>query len=104
MPAGRPPKDVVAYDERITVRLHSAEKVTLEEDARVAGLSVGELVRRQYFNRPIVTDVDRTMIRELRRIGGLVKHIHNESAGAYSRQTANVLSDLQNFIRKLNPR
>ncbi len=104
MPAGRPPNDVVAYEERITVRLHSHEKVKLEDDAHVAGLSVGELVRRQYFNRPVVADVDRTMIRELRRIGGLLKHIHNESAGAYSRQTATVLSDLQSFIRKLNPR
>ena len=54
MPAGRPPNDVVAYDERITVRLHSDEKVKLEDDAHVAGLSVGELVRRQYFNRSII--------------------------------------------------
>lgn len=103
MPAGRPPNDAVAYEERITVRLHLHEKVKLEDDARVAGLSMGELVRRQYFNRPIVADVDRTMIRELRRIGGLVKHIHNDSDGAYSTQTAAALSELQGFIRKLNP-
>ena len=84
MPAGRPPNDDVAYEARITVRLHPHEKARLEEDARVADIGVSELVRRQYFRRPIVADVDRKVIAELTRIGGLLKHVHNQSAGAYS--------------------
>ncbi len=100
--AGRPPIDRTAFTERITVRLHPDEKARLQEDATLAGVSIGELVRRQYFNRSIQSNVDRVMIRQLTKIGGLLKHIHNQSEGAYSAQTAEMLSDLQSYIRKLN--
>lgn len=102
MAVGRPPNEDTAYTERITVRLHAFEKEKLKVDARVAGLSMGELVRRQYFNRPIVADVDREMIEQLRKIGvGLIKHLHNETGGTHAETTAAILSDVQAFIRKL---
>lgn len=102
MAVGRPPNDNVPYLARITVRLHPEEKDQLKTDARSAGLSMGELVRRQYFNRPIIADVDREMIEQLRKIGvGLIKHVHNETGGLHSAQTASILSDVQGFIRQL---
>lgn len=102
MAAGRPPNDVERYEARITVRLHPHEKAKLKVDARTAGLSMGELVRRQYFNRRIVADVDREMIEQLRKIGvGLIKHVHNETGGIYAAQTAAILSDVQAFIHQL---
>lgn len=102
MAAGRPPNDDVRYEARITVRLHPGEKEQLKSDARVAGFSMGELVRRQYFRRPIIPDVDREMIEQLRKIGlGLIKHVHNETGGIHSAQTAAILADVQAFIRKL---
>lgn len=40
------------------------------------------LVRARYFYRPIMANTDQVMIRELRRVGGLLKNIHVESDGA----------------------
>ena len=89
-------------DAVINVRLTAAEKARLKEDADLAGVSMSELVRRRYFGRPIVANVDAVMLKELRRIGGLLKHIHNESNGIYSKETAAVLAVLKAYIEKLS--
>ena len=96
---GAQPLDAV-----INVRLTSAEKARLKEDADLAGLSMSELVRRRYFGRPIIASADAVMLKELRRIGGLLKHVHNESGGAYSQSTALALSALTAYIEELSRR
>ena len=87
--------------EKIAVRLQPAEKAQLREDADLAGISVSELVRRRYFGRPIVANADLLMIKELRRLGGLLKHVHNESGGAYSAETSAALFLVSEAIRKI---
>lgn len=89
-------------DASITVRLSTAEKHELREDADIAGISVSELVRSQYFNRPIVVKEDRVFVKgqhrilmELRRVGGLLKHVHIESGGIYADQTSEVLREVK---------
>lgn len=94
-------KGAERLDEKIAVRLTATEKEQLKEDADVAGLSVSELVRRRYFGRKISASTDQIMIRELRRLGGLLKHIHVESDGKYSKETAAVLGEIQNYLRSL---
>lgn len=89
-------------DAVINVRLTSAEKAALKEDADLAGLSMSELVRRRYFGRPIIANADAIMLKELRRLGGLLKHIHNQSAGAYSQATASAIAELRVYIQKLS--
>jgi hypothetical protein len=91
----------VPLTEKIAVRVTAAEKVRLQEDALVAGLTVSALVRRRYFGRPVVASTDMTTIRELRRIGGLLKHLHQESGGAYRAQTAEALGELGGAISAL---
>jgi hypothetical protein len=88
-------------DAKVNLRLTAAELKRLKEDARIAGLSVSALIRRRYFGRPILAESDANTIRELRRIGGLLKHIHVDSKGAYSRLTADALVSLSNYIDKL---
>ena len=89
-------------DAVINVRLTAAEKARLKEDADAAGLSVSELVRRRYFGRPIVANADAVMLKELRRLGGLLKHVHSESRGAYSQHTAAALAAIKDYIEKLS--
>lgn len=91
-----------SLDSVVNVRLTTEEKARLKIDAVAAGISMSELVRAQYFNRKIVSSTDTMMINELRRIGGLLKHIHNDSAGAYSTQTSAALNDVQTYIRSLS--
>ena len=89
-------------DAVINVRLTAAEKARLKEDADLAGVSVSELVRRRYFGRPIVANADAVMLKEMRRLGGLLKHIHNESGGVYSKETAAALIAIRDYIEKLS--
>lgn len=89
-------------DARLNVRLPTSELNIIRDDADLAGLSMSELVRARYFGRPIVANADQLMIKELRRIGGLLKSVHIESGGAYSKQTADALSDLGGYINKLS--
>jgi len=94
-------KGAKALGERITLRLASDEKERLKSDADLAGLSMSEVVRRHYFGRPIIANADATMIKELRRMGGLMKHIHLESGGAYSEQTAGAIHSIVKYIDTL---
>ena len=82
----------------VNVRLTAAEKSRLQDDAAMASLTMSELIRRRFFGRSIVAKADDIMIREVRRLGGMVKHLHNESNGAYSAETAAALKALRLFI------
>ena len=94
-------KSVGTLTAKIAVRLKADEKFALQRDANLANLSVSELVRRQYFRREIVPKIDELVVNELRRLGGLLKHVHNESGGAYSQQTAQALAQLSRCIQKI---
>jgi hypothetical protein len=86
---------------RLDVRVAPAEKATLREIADTAGIAVAELVRARALGRPVVSRTDATTIRELRRLGGLLKLVHGESGGAYSRETAAALASLRAAIARL---
>ena len=66
------------FHKRYTLWVTEKEAEQLEEQASVSGLSVSECLRRRGFGgRPpthIVAQTDMTTVRELRRIGGLLKH------------------------------
>lgn len=86
----------------LTLRLPADEKERIQSDADLAGLSMSEIVRRHYFGRPIIANVDLVMIKELRRLGGLMKHVHTESGGAYSEQTSHAIDEIVNYIDVLS--
>ena len=73
----------------------------MQEDAALASLSVSELVRRRSFGRPVIAQADQVMVRELRRIGELLKRLQEESDGAQRQQTTEVLSTLAAAIERL---
>lgn len=89
-------------DAALRLRLTEREKERLREDADLAGLTMSELVRRRYFGRSIIANADAVTIKELRRLGGLLKHLHNETDGLYSKETAQTLSALKAYLEKLS--
>ena len=93
---GTEPLDAV-----VNVRLTASEKTRLSEDAARAGLTLSALSRRRMFGRRIVANVDEVMIRELRRLGGLLKLVHVESGGAYSERTDDALRAVKAAIEPL---
>ena len=94
-------KGSTALTERVTLRLAADEKDRLKSDADLAGISVSEVVRRHYFGRPIIANADLVMVKEMRRMGGLMKHLHNESGGAYSKQTSDAINAIVKYIDTL---
>ena len=88
-------------DQRITIRLTKLEKTILTEDANLAGLTVSELIRRRYFGKPIVAATDAQTIRELRRLGGLLKHIWTESGATYNTEIAPALLAIKQYLETL---
>jgi hypothetical protein len=104
-PKGRMPfvkKCSAALTERLDVRISPAEKEQLRAIARSAGgIPVAELVRLRALGQPVVPRTDATTIRELRRLGGLLKKVHTDSHGAYAEATARALDALVEAIRVL---
>ena len=94
-------KGEAGLTERLDVRVAPVEKEQLRRIAADAGLAVAELVRARTLDRPVVSRVDATAIRELRRLGGLLKKVHVDSGGAYSRETASALAALRAAIDRL---
>jgi len=87
--------------ERLDVRVAPSEKDQLRGIARAAGLGISNLVRLRALGRPVVSRTDATTVRELRRLGGLLKKVHVDSGGAYSQQTADALRALHATIARL---
>lgn len=88
-------------DTVVNVRLTSDEKERLRDDADMASMSMSELVRSRYFGRPVVAHADVLMVKELRRLGGLLKQVHLLSDGTYSKTTATTLAEIKNYIERL---
>jgi hypothetical protein len=93
--------DEESLDAIINVRATSSEKAKLKKEAELAGISMSALARRRYFGKPVRAKTDERMIHELMRLGGLLKHIHNQSGGAYSQQTAEAIYALKACIGRI---
>ena len=68
-------KAAIRFQKRRTLRLTAEEDKKLTRQSETAGISVSEYMRRLFFGgRPIIARTDDQTIRELRRLGGLLKH------------------------------
>ena len=68
-------KATARFQRRRTLRLSAGEDEKLTRQAATAGISVSEYMRRLFFGgRPIIARTDDQTVRELRRLGGLLKH------------------------------
>ena len=86
---------------RINTRVTHEEREYIREQAEASGLSLSEYVRRRVLGRRVVSRTDKKMLSELRRQGGLLKHVFNESGGMYSEKTAIVLENMNMLIEDL---
>lgn len=68
-------KATIRFQRRRTLRLTAEEDERITRQAVTAGISVSEYMRRLFFgDRPLIARTDDQTIRELRRLGGLLKH------------------------------
>lgn len=86
---------------RIYIRLTPSELENVREQAELSGLSLSEYVRRRVSGRKVKSRIEVKMLSELRRQGGLLKYVFEESRGMYSSKTAVALDNLNSFIKEL---
>jgi hypothetical protein len=67
----------------------------------VCGLSLAAFARKRRIGARVASKADLAVLAELRRLGGLLKHIHNETRGAYSALTTQAIKDLSAYVRAL---
>jgi len=85
----------------VRIRFTPDEKEQAKSYAKEGGLNLSEYIRRRAIGLPVRSKSDTQMINELRKIGGLVKHIHNQTAGAYSKETSDVLVQITEAIKRI---
>ena len=86
---------------RINIRVAEFELKEIKEDAEEAGLSLSEYGRRRLLGLRVESKLDVRVVGELRRLGGLIKHLHNESNGMYSSESAEMLRTITKCIQNL---
>lgn len=59
----------------IILRILVEEKMAIAAEAAKAGLTVSEFIRRRALGRPVKSRMTEKVINELRRLGGLQKHL-----------------------------
>ena len=89
------------FNRDIHIRVTPKERQEIRENAELSGLSMSEYIRRRALSRRVPSRIETKMLSELRRQGGLLKYIFNESHGMYSEQTATALDSLNSFIQGL---
>ena len=88
-------------DAVIILRILPEEKEAVAAEAGKAGLTVSEYIRRRALGRPVKSRMTEKVINELRRLGGLQKHLatkyqHKKDA------IDEVLVEIKNAILRLD--
>jgi hypothetical protein len=87
--------------EVINIRCTPEEKAVVLEQARIAGLSPSALGRKRLLEQQVFAREVMVERNELRRLGGLLKLVHQESNGVYSKQTAEILGLIRERLKAL---
>lgn len=94
-------KEKEKLEGRFNVRVTLPELLSVKEQADISALSISEYVRRRVLGRQVKSKLDLRVLAELRKLGGLMKHLHNETRGAYSDKTAEAIQALTSYARQL---
>ncbi len=73
----------------------------VRERARDCGMSVGQFVLAAALGRRTRTRIEAHILNELRRLGGLQKHLFNEGGGVLSKEYAAILVEIREAIARI---
>jgi hypothetical protein len=88
----------------VTIRLSEEEKSELQAQADIAVISLSEYIRKRTFGHPIKARGDLRILAELRRQGGLLKHLYNETKGNYDEDLSRAIRANESFYSDLKKR
>jgi hypothetical protein len=93
------------HEQRIvktTVRFTEAEHGYISSEADACGIAISPFIRQRALGKRITPKTDLRVLAELRRLGGLLKHVHNETKGAYSSLTSDCLKEIAAYVRSMS--
>jgi hypothetical protein len=83
------------------IRSFEEEEALVREKADDCGMSVGQFMLSAALKRQTRSKIDSHVINELRRLGGLQKHLFTEGSSVLSKEYANVLVELTEAIKRI---
>jgi hypothetical protein len=83
------------------IRFFEEEEALVREKAHDCGMSVGQFILTATLKRQTRSRIDSHIINELRRLGGLQKHLFTEGSGVLSKEYANVLIEITEAIKRI---
>jgi hypothetical protein len=75
------PKGTEGATRRLFIRITDGEKAIIKDQAKRAGLTMSEYMRRTSLNKRIISKMDQKAFGELARLGGLQKHLLGQIKG-----------------------
>lgn len=90
-------------DKYIKIRVTEDESNEVREQAEISGLSISNYSRKRILGIEVKSKTDMMMIRELRRIAGLQKHIFltSDEGRRFSEDTAEIIRDIRTAISNI---
>lgn len=83
------------------VRFSPEEYAAVQEKAADTGLSLAAFIRRCALGRQTRSKIEGQIINELRKLGGLQKHLFTESGGTNSAEYAAILREITAAIQRI---
>lgn len=83
------------------LRCYEDEEALVREKASDCGISIGQFMLAAALGRPMRSQVDGHILNELRRLGGLQKHLFNQGGGVLSKEYASILVEIHQAIARL---
>ena len=83
------------------IRCYTEEEDLVREKAADCGLSVGQFMLTAVLGRRTRSKVEAHILNELRRLGGLQKHLFNEGGGKLSKEYAGILVEIRAAIARI---
>ncbi|MFC6478662.1 plasmid mobilization protein MobA [Pseudomonas asuensis] len=84
-------------------RLYAATKMKKTQfvKARDCGMSIGQFLLKAALGRQTRSKMDAHILNELRRLGGLQKHLFNEGKGVFSKEYSAILIEIRQTIARI---
>jgi hypothetical protein len=83
------------------IRCFEEEETLVREKAADCSKSVGQFLLDAALKRQTRSKVDSRIVNELRRLGGLQKHLFNQEGGAHSKEYAMILIAIREAISRI---
>lgn len=84
-----------------SIRCHEFEREKIESLANECGMSIGSYLLKCGLNKKVSSKIDKKLISELSKLGGLQKHLFNESGGIYTKEYGDLLNEITSLITKI---